>query len=375
MKRQLTIQNIYRIYINKRFSIDFKMGFLPSFSLFIFFISFIFFSNICVAQDIHLSHIHASPTYYNPAMTAVFNGDLRLIGNYRGQWNTITKGYKSLIASGDMKLNAGIGLRDNIGVGFQAISDKAGDLDFTNMSFGIALSYLKALNDDGDHIISMGIHNGIVQNRLDISKIRIFEQDPFLSSSDFINHVNYWDLSAGIAWFYPMWKEDYIYLGGSVFHLNKAFAGFSDGRVESKSGSFLTPKYVLHGGGSFQLSHFTTLIPNFIMVDQFPHREFLMGSFLKITPEPRTYLQPEYAFYGGLWVRWSYKDGHFTKDALVASVRYDYMNMIYSISFDINISNLAKANSGFGGPELSIIKYFDFNRPERMRTRVKCPDM
>ena len=43
------------------------------------------------AQDVHFSHIHASPTIMNPAMTGLFDGDLRLILNYRSQWNNFTK--------------------------------------------------------------------------------------------------------------------------------------------------------------------------------------------------------------------------------------------------------------------------------------------
>ena len=68
------------------------------------------------------------------------------------------------------------------------------------------------------------------------------------------------------------------------------------------------------------------------------------------------------------------KDGSFNRDALVAVLRYDYRTTVFSLSFDINISSLAKASTGLGGPELSFIKYFDFYRPVRRKTKVKCPE-
>ncbi|MEO0778461.1 MAG: type IX secretion system membrane protein PorP/SprF, partial [Bacteroidota bacterium] len=44
------------------------------------------------AQDVHFSHIHASPTLLNPSMTGLINGDLRLIANTRSQWQSVTRG-------------------------------------------------------------------------------------------------------------------------------------------------------------------------------------------------------------------------------------------------------------------------------------------
>ena len=56
------------------------------------------------AQDIHLSHIHASPTVLNPSLNGLFRGDTRLIANARTQWTGITNGYKTIVASVDRKL-------------------------------------------------------------------------------------------------------------------------------------------------------------------------------------------------------------------------------------------------------------------------------
>ena len=141
-------------------------------------------------QDIHLSHIHASPTFLNPAMTGLMNQDLRMIANYRSQWNSFTNGYRTFVASADMKAYRGIGLRDEIGLGIQLMADKAGDLDFSHTSAKLSMSYLKALNDDGSNFISSGVQIGIIQNRLNLEDLRVFDEDPSLISESFNNSIN-----------------------------------------------------------------------------------------------------------------------------------------------------------------------------------------
>ncbi len=327
------------------------------------------------AQDIHLSHIHASPTYINPAMTGLFNGDLRFIGNYRRQWQSFTNGFQTFLGSADMKLNQGFGLQDDVGAGIQVSSDNAGDLNFRTVSANLTFSYLKALNAYGDHFVTFGVSNGIVQNRIDLSQLRVFDQDPYLQSGDFGNQLTYYDLNAGGAWFMPLKREDFLYVGGSIFHLNRALVSFMRDQERPQVGTSLIPRYILHGGASLRLNQYVTLKPSFIYFDQRPHQQFNMGTFFKITRETRTYVRPEYAFYAGLWFRWSNRNGEFNRDALIASLRYDIRNTVFSFSFDLNISPLRKASNGVGGPELSVMHFIDFIRPQRKRVKVKCPEL
>lgn len=327
-------------------------------------------------QDIHLSHIHASPTYINPAMTGLFNADIRLITNYRSQWNTFTNGFETFLGSADMKLNKGFGLQDDVGAGFQVSSDKAGDLNFSTTSANFTLSYLKALNGIGDHFITVGISNGLVQNRLDLSEARYFDDgDPYLNSPNFAPQLTYYDLNVGAAWFAPLRRNDFVYLGASAYHLNQAMVSFNREAGNVPDGSTLIPRYILHGGAHVKVSEVATFQPSFIFFDQHPHREINLGTFLKITRETRSYLRPEYAFYAGLWYRWSVKNRELNRDALIASLRYDFRNTVFSFSFDLNVSKLGRASSGIGGPELSIMHFIDLIRPERQRVKVKCPEL
>ena len=52
---------------------------MKQFYLFVFLTGMIMLSRTAMGQDVHLSHIHASPTFLNPAMVGLMNEDLRLI--------------------------------------------------------------------------------------------------------------------------------------------------------------------------------------------------------------------------------------------------------------------------------------------------------
>ncbi len=266
-------------------------------------------------------------------------------------------------------------IRDDMGVGFQATADRAGDLDFTILTANTSFSYLKALNSDGTHILAAGFSVGFTQNSIDITKaILTEEQDPYLQNPDFESSLSIFDLSAGLSWFVPLTVDDLLYLGGSYFHFNRSRISFLRAQVSPIEDSQLYfPKTVLHGGGSFRLTPYLTIKPSFIFLEQGPHQEINIGTYFTINTTERRYLVPNYKLHIGGWFRWSFRDGVYNRDALVASVRYDYYDTVYAISYDINVSDLVKATNGRGGPELSIIHYIDFIRPERKQFKVKCP--
>jgi len=88
------------------------------------------------AQDIHFSHIHASPTFLNPAYTGVHNGTVRLIMNYKSQWNNIGKYNTGAIAT-DFKV-ASFPNRDFFSMGLGVYFDNAGDLNYRTFMTTVA---------------------------------------------------------------------------------------------------------------------------------------------------------------------------------------------------------------------------------------------
>ena len=322
-----------------------------------------------VAQDVHFSQIHASPTILNPAMNGLVNADLRFTANTKSQWNSITKAYRTFASSVDLKIRI-LPNGDIIGGGLQMFSDRAGDLDFTTTSVGFGVSYMKSL-DKNNNYISFGLNNAYVTNRIDYTKIIAFDNEPIVQNGA-DNQIKYWDISAGMGWFYNINKDYAFHLGVSLFHLNRPLVSFSDeGAFDDDQ--FLFRKWVVHGTGDLKINRQSILKPSFMFKDQGPHREITLGSFWKYKTSKDARQRTPTSIYFGAWLRWHIEKDLIGKDAIIGAIRFDYKNTLMTFTFDLNISSLSRASSGSGGPEFSIIQLIDFRDSNARPVKLECP--
>jgi type IX secretion system PorP/SprF family membrane protein len=328
------------------------------------------------AQDIHFSHIHASPMHLNPAMTGVFNdGTTRFIANARSQWESVTNGYKTVAGSIDMKI---FDTKTSVfSGGLQLFADKAGDLDFSTTQAALSFSVMKAFDRRASNFVSLGFQTSYTSNRFDQSKMFGFDNEPLIAYG-LTDNIHYFDLSLGAGWFANFGKHNSMYIGAAVYHLNMPDVSFSSRLKDNEPTNFqddekaLFQKIVFHGGGNFRVADNLAAMPSFIYLDQGPHKEISMGSFLKVATS-RSKNRVDKAFYMGAWIRW-YKDTSISGvDAIVASVRADFNQTYLTFSFDINLSTLTRASYGAGGPELSVIQIIDYPRWRKKVFSVECP--
>ena len=329
------------------------------------------------SQDVHLSHIHASPTYLNPAMNGmIHDGVARVIVNSKSQWNTVTNGYKTALASADMQIYGNKGTI--IGVGLNLAADQAGDLDFTTVKTGLALSVIRALDYKSVNVISVGVEANYVNTRFDISKMVGFEEEPLvaLGLSDVSNYFTY---STGISWFYNPDRDKSLYFGASLSHFNQPDVTFTKGLdqqgliVTDFEATNLFTKIVLHAGGSFKMGKNFKLLPSGIFIDQGPHQEILFGSYLRYAN--RSTGPNATPFYLGAWIR-GYVEGDIKgSDAFDFSVRADIQKTKFALSYDFNVSTWKRASRGAGGAELSIIHILDLDKHSRKLEDVYCPGL
>ncbi len=339
-------------------------------------LTFLWLGNLS-AQDIHFAHIHASPLVLNPAMTGLINnGNVRLIANARTQWHSVTNGYKTVAGSIDGKVFDLTG-RNYIGGGLQLIGDRAGDLGFSKNAIEFSVSGLKALDRKGHHYVTVGLRGANHFYSVDYSKMVGFDNEPLVDAGA-PDRFSFFDVSAGVAWYYHYNRFNTVYLGGAVFHLgepNTSFFNRTDSdlaNAEAYGYEKLYRKVVVHGGGNFKLSGIVTVLPSFIFMDQGPHREINMGSFVKFLKDRNT-RHSETAFYLGGWFRYHLDKGIAGTDAVIAAVRADIRNTYITFSFDFNLSTLSVASYGAGGPELSVIQILTVPKDRRKSERVKCP--
>jgi len=55
------------------------------------------------AQDFHYSQFYNAPLHLNPALTGIFRGDIRAMGNYKSQWTDVPVDYKTVTLAVDKK--------------------------------------------------------------------------------------------------------------------------------------------------------------------------------------------------------------------------------------------------------------------------------
>ena len=331
-----------------------------------------FFSTSLFSQDVHFSHIHASPTFINPSMNGMINGgDIRFIANARSQWNSFTNGYKTIRGSVDGKL-----LRASAGVlngGLEISADMAGDLKFATVSTNLSLGVSKALDRYSRQVVSLGLQAGYTANSMDYSKMVGFEEETFMYEG-VPDRISYLDFSFGGSWFGTLPNDVPFYVGLSMSHLNKPdvsfFKDFDDNPLAGDVQYIpIFKKITVQAGMNIPTGGTISFMPSFMFSDQGPHQEILMGTFAKYKQRKGS----KKAFYIGGWFRWYAESDVMGMDALVTSVRFDMNDTYYTFSYDVNMSSLARASHMKGGLELSVIKILETDRTVGKRSRVVCP--
>lgn len=267
------------------------------------------------------------------------------------------------------------------GGGLQLFADKAGDLDFSQTHIGASLSYVQSINKAGDSYLALGFQSSHNTQSFDVSKLSGFDQETAITFGDIDSRLNYVDVNLGAAWYYTFNKNNYYYLGASIFHVNRPNVSFFDtdpNRAQintDRDGHTLFRRLTIHGGANLRMSKYVTVQPSFIYFDQGPHMQINTGTYFKIqkTQKGRR-SQDQSAFYFGAWVRFYQEANIGGIDAIIPSVRADFNNTIISLSFDINISDLRVVSTGAGGPELSVIKVIGSSKRRSKTYKVKCPD-
>ena len=166
--------------------------------------SFTLFTNLKLkAQDLHFSQFFETPLLRNPSLAGLFAGDIRVQGVYRNQWGTVTVPYKTGSLNVEYKQPIGHG-DDFITTGLELVYDKAGTTNFTTTNFLPALNFHKSLSSGKSRYLSLGFMGGIIQRRIDRSKITTNSQ---FDGSGF---------NPAMADGETFAKSNYSYLDGSV---------------------------------------------------------------------------------------------------------------------------------------------------------------
>ncbi len=330
------------------------------------------------AQDPRFSQYYANPTRINPALTGVFDGQVRLQALYREQFSSVVgpEAYKLAAASFDMRLPAG--RFDNIGIGLDFLRDEAGTSNFQRLHANVGMSYIKQLSgggrsDQAQYLVG-GAQIGFGQwsfeaNRLwfssqfDPSSISVNEEQSSGEDFEGQEYRLHMSINAGLLWYALLGENASVYLGAGLYHANNPNIAFANNYFQA-----LDRRWVGHAGGEVPLNDDLSILPAVIHMIQGPASSTTVGTQLKYYGRQMSELDMKL----GLWVHLGQTPtSSFQLESIVISTVLEMPSFSLGLSYDFTASSLSFVNEGRGALEINIAyKYLQ----ERGRSyRVNCP--
>ncbi|MDQ3143153.1 MAG: PorP/SprF family type IX secretion system membrane protein [Bacteroidota bacterium] len=308
-------------------------------------------------QDIHHSQFYTSPLNVNPALTGIFNGDLRFAANYKNQWfRDDLVDYLTFTASVDKRFYPKKWTSKGMwGAGFLLNYDRAGDSKLSLAHIGLSACYAYPLTTN--NIISIGALVGGSQRRFQEEDLVWETQwtgngfDPNFNPGENFGKTSrtFFDLSAGFNYRWQKSMRTKLDLGVGVFHLNQPEQKFFENSPSSK----LPMRININATPSLRIvDRFDLLLHGQVQL-QNPYQEIVVGAYGKIYISQQR--GKEFALLLGVATR--------LEDAWIPKVAFEYNNWYAGISYDINTSDYKIATNRNGGPEISLLYTFVKSRP------------
>jgi type IX secretion system PorP/SprF family membrane protein len=316
------------------------------------------------AQDLHFSQFFEAPLLRNPSLAGLFDGDVRVQGVYRNQWNSISNPYQTGSLNAEYKFPVGKG-DDFVTAGVQLMFDRAGTVALTTTQFMPAINFHKSLSGTRNTYLSLGFMGGVVSRRLDQSRMTTnnqfdgFNYNGSLPTGEaFTANYSYVDMNVGMSLSTTMGAdEQHLIFGGIAYHhFNKPINAFY------RNINHL-PKWVLSGGIKLNADYMSYWTFQGDYYQQGPHKSAIAGATYsrKIGDEDL----PTYVVHLGTYYRY--------RDALVPVVKMDVFPVSISFSYDINISKLNTASMGRGGFETAVTYINYIESDNSSKEKLKCP--
>jgi type IX secretion system PorP/SprF family membrane protein len=309
-------------------------------------IGFMFIVLVFQAQDIHFSMYNLSPLSMNPANTGNYNGDWRLMGNYRSQWREISKAYNTFSIGGDMNFYP---FNQNIAAGIFFLNDKSGGNLNINKVF-VSGAFHKNI---AGFKLSAGIQPGLVIKSIDFNS-HTFPNQLNWDSGNFDNSLPnnesftkqrlvYFDVNAGFNVSRRIKKFE-PEIGGSFFHLNSPNESFYNlkNKLPIRQIYFASLRYFVNAK--------IAVVPNMVVNVTTKANDWIFGGNLEYTIS-RTSFFDNKIFGGFMWRKGVQR----ISDAAIVNFGIKYSQYTIGFSYDVNVSPLKTSTSAKGAYEIALI--------------------
>lgn len=304
------------------------------------------------AQDAHFSQYFSSALYTNPALTGQINGNFRVGGIYRTQWNANGDAYTSASVSADTRLDNGFG----VGV---AVTDLiTGDINYSNVNFVLSGSYdLAAKTKSTNHLV-FGLQLGFINRSINDGNVTV--PDQWVPGFGAVNPVNEDfgslnsttpDANFGVLWFNGKSSLKWTpFVGASVFHLIPVDDSFNQDEK-------LPMRFQVHGGARYRTGTNIDITPHGSIMYQKGAYNGLIGANVSYG-----LIDTKLRLEGGIAYR--------LNDAIVPYAGVIYEDFQFGVTFDGNLSGLSDIGRRKSALEFSLIYT---NRKNSYQQKYICP--
>jgi len=297
-----------------------------------------------LAQDVHFSQFWETPALRNPALVGIFYEDFKVTAQYRNQWATVSKPFRTVQVAAEGKWAVGRERTNYLSAALQGYSDKAGTIELKTTGVYAAINYNKSLASNRGTYLSMGFTAGTVSRSMDPTKATFNSQ--YLGrgpGEDFsMYRMGHWDLGAGLTLNSSFDADgNYTYvIGAAAYHFTRPQRAFF---VDS-GGISLNTRWNIHAGFNATLSDVWSATIYADASRQGPYRMVTGGGLLRWS-RANDYNRRDLGVAVGCFYR--------TADAVIPTVQVDWKRQSFGVSYDVNVSTLRTASQMRGGLEFS----------------------
>lgn len=321
-----------------------------------------------IGQDAAFSQFYENPLLRNPALAGIFDGDFRVSGIFRNQWQSITTPFRTAGLGIETKFAIG-NAYDFFTVGVQLTEDAAGDINLKRTQILPVINFHKSLSEAYDSYLSLAFMGGAVNSQFDATKLHL--DDQFVNGSFNANNPSqqvfnntgktYWDLGTGLVYSAAWGNNNSCYIGASLFHFNNPKIAFF---TNNELSTTLHRKFTINTGITLPTSDVNKLMFHADYFRQSAHQQFIAGGIYAIEVSPGYYSNYKTVLSLGGFYRW--------KDALIPVVKLEYNHFVVGMSYDATLSQLSTSAQIRGGLELTSSYRTNLNVLNQEAKKVRC---
>jgi type IX secretion system PorP/SprF family membrane protein len=303
----------------------------------------------------------------NPALTGIFNGDVRFGLHFKQQWKSVPVDYLTFSGFADKKFYSKNNDKGFFGAGILFNYDRAGDSRLTQIQGALSGSYTYLLNDH--NLITLGVQLGASNMAADFNTDLawgnqfnglIYDRTIVSGEPTGKNSITYFDLGGGLNYRWQKTERTKIDLGVGLYNLvspNQA--------LYADDISDLPLRYTGNLSASFQLSNLLDIQVHGLAQFQDEYREYVpaFNFRLHINQKRGRMFALDIGGIGRL------NQDEF--DSWTPYLGFDFNHWFLGINYDVNASNFEIATDRQGGPEI-FFRYIITN-VKPLKTFKNCP--